>query len=111
MNLSAPEIDDLLHKYTCNDAPLVVALLLTDSVAWAQSFGRLSRDADWLRLDPVSPSPHGDCLVFPLRGACFAYADNLPGTPAQRESLKKRFDGIITIVSPTGDRLFILEPR
>lgn len=111
MIVSRTDADALLRKYTEPNAPLVLVIFLSRSFAWTQMFGRLSLEGPMLRLTPDSPSEFGDAVGFPLDTVRFEYADAPVGDEEKRAFLKERFEGVLTIVHRSGDRLYIFEPK
>jgi hypothetical protein len=111
MIVSRADADALLRKYTEPDAPLVLVLLISRSFAWTQMFGRLSLEGPMLRLMPELPSQFGDAVGFPLDAVRFDYTDAPVGDQERRTFLKERFEGVLSIVHRSGDRLYIFEPK
>jgi len=108
MALSRHDADLMLRKYLADDAPVVEVVLLSPSRI-AKVRGRLSLLGADLVLTPEVESEEG--IYFPLKAVRFEYADVPAGTDEQRAVLKERFEGVLSIISASGDRLYICEPK
>ena len=113
MSLSRSEADLLLRKYTGPEAPIVFVVLLSKSLAGARMHGRLSlgTDDNETRLTLTSEEDDSGLIVFPLGLCRFEYAGTLAAPPGLSDIANRRFEGVLKIISASGDRLSIYEPK
>jgi hypothetical protein len=108
MRLSLPDAQLMIDKYTSPDSPSIVAVLLSSSRV-AKVSGRLSWRESLLLVTPEHAGEQG--ISFPAGVARFEYADAPTADDWQRSIIKERFEGVLCVISPSGDRLYIFEPK
>jgi len=108
MSLSRYDAELILRRYLVLDASPVVAVLLS-AERMAKVPGRLSLTGTELVLTPESPDV--EPLSFRLDSVRFEYGDAPKGSEAEVAAIKERFEGVLSIISSSGDRLYIFEPK
>lgn len=108
MNLSLEDAQLMINKYVAADAPSVVAVLLSSSRV-ARVTGRLSWRETALIVTPEAVGEEE--ISFPVGIVRFKYADAPKAEDWQRAIIKDRFEGVLCIISASGDRLYIFEPK
>jgi len=113
MSLSRSEADLLLRKYTGAEAPIVFVVLLSKSLAGARMHGRLSLNTDdnGVRIKLTSEHDDSGLIFFPLGLCRFEYAGTIAAPPGLSDIANRRFEGVLKIISASGDRLSIYEPK
>jgi hypothetical protein len=110
MRLSRKDTELLLRKYAAPDASPVVAVLLSSSRI-AKVDGRLSLEPGERGLVIKVTPECGEGISFPLGLVRAVYTDTFPVSPEDEEALKARFEGALSLISNSGERLYILEPK
>jgi len=113
MTLSSEDAELLLGKYLAPDSPPIVGILATMSASSAKVSGRLQR-AEGPRgfVFTVTSAASGDVLFLVCRRYRVEYKRDLPppsGFEDAKEVFKAKFEGALTVISESGERLYIVE--
>ena len=107
--ISSAEATLLIEGYKSQSKVLRIFFIARDRSVNVRVTGSVKEFVEGERLTLVAPNAD-HCLVV-LFGCTFEYGDPREAPDAIRDSVAAKFDGVLTILFPLGERLYLFEMR
>ncbi len=107
--ISSTEAALLISKWKSESSRVRTFFIARDKSVNLRLTALVSDFAESERLTLVAPN--GDHCLVVLRGCRFEYGDPREAPEAVREAVAEKFEGTLTIIFPSGGRLYLLVMR
>jgi hypothetical protein len=107
--ISSSDAALLMSKWKSESKRLRIFLISRDKFVNLRLTASVSDIVERERLTLVAPN--GDHCLVVLHGCRFEYGDPREAPEAVRNAVAEKFEGTLTVLFPSGDRLYLLEMR